>query len=357
MFGISIYLSNQSPNELEKYIKKMKKIGCKSIFTSLHIPEDDHSLYRERLKHLGNLASLYGMELFADVSPKSLQYLGFNWKNADKLTAWGITGLRVDYGVGDEVVAELSRKMPIALNASTLTKESLLKLKAHGLQVSAVEAWHNYYPRPETGLDEQDFSIKNQLLQQEGIRIMAFIPGDNKKRGPLFQGLPTLEIHRNLTTFASFLDLKQRFEIDKIIVGDHSISEASYEQFKSYFEDEVILLRAFSYIKDKQLLSRLASIQSNRIDMARDVIRSAESRLMGNPGEKRVEPNQTIERLLGSITMDNIHYGRYQGEIQITKRVLPADEKVNVLGRVIEEDLPLLDKIKGGTKFSIKWVN
>lgn len=355
MFGISVYLSNQSPSELEVYIEKMDKIGCKSIFTSLHIPEDDHSLYRDRLKHLGTLAKKFDMELFADVSPKSLQYLGFNWENASQLTDWGLTGIRVDYGISEEVIAKLSNKMKIALNASTLTEDSLAKLKKHGLQVSSVEAWHNYYPRPETALDIVDFSLKNQWLSYEGIRVMAFIPGDGKRRGPLFQGLPTLEAHRNLTTFASYLDLKQAPGVDKIIIGDPSISKASYEQFRACFVDGVILLRAESYMKDEELLARFSSVQTNRVDAARDVIRSAESRLMASPDTTEIAASNTIERSLGSITIDNCRYGRYQGEIQITKKDLPADEKVNVVGRIIEEDRPLLLNIKGGVKFKILW--
>lgn len=47
---------------------------------------------------------------------------------------------------------------------------------------------------------------------------------------------------------------------------------------------------------------------------------------------------------------------RYQGEIQIALADLPADERVNVLGKVIDDDLPLLPWIKGNQKFRIKWV-
>ena len=63
----------------------MSNLGCKGIFTSLHIPEDDPSLYATRLKELGSLAKQYKMELVADISPKSLAYLGVTWEKAEKL--------------------------------------------------------------------------------------------------------------------------------------------------------------------------------------------------------------------------------------------------------------------------------
>ena len=44
-------------------------------------------------------------------------------------------------------------------------------------------------------------------------------------------------------------------------------------------------------------------------------------------------------------------YGRYQGELQIVKKPLLADERVNVIGKVSENSIKLLDFIKEGTKF------
>ncbi|WP_077619995.1 DUF871 domain-containing protein [Bacillus sinesaloumensis] len=355
MLGISMYLNEEITEQRELYIKKMSEIGFKSIFTSLHIPEDDPSLYTDRLKVLGSLARKYNMELFADISPKSLQYLGYTWENAEYLQDWGLSGVRVDYGVSEEVIANLSKKMKIALNASTLTIEGISKLKEYGIQLSSVEAWHNFYPRPETGLDLEEFNLRNQWLKAEGIKVMAFIPGDGEKRGPLFKGLPTIEDHRELSAFAAYLDFLKNPFVDKVLIGDPTISEWSEKQFES-LKEGVIELRAKSVTTDKKILERINCVLSNRQDAARDVIRAAESRLYGLIGDFPVKAENTVERPTGSITVDNSDYGRYQGEVQITKRNLPIDTKVNVIGKVIDEDLPLLANISGGTKFRLHWV-
>ncbi|NWN95854.1 MAG: DUF871 family protein, partial [Bacillus sp. (in: Bacteria)] len=52
-------------------------------------------------------------------------------------------------------------------------------------------------------------------------------------------------------------------------------------------------------------------------------------------------------------TLDNNLYARYKGELQITKRNLPADAKVNVIGQIAGRDLPLLDFIGSGTQFKM----
>jgi len=354
MLGISIYLNEPLSEEQKDYIHIMSILGCKSIFTSLHIPEDDPSHYASRLKELASLAKKYNMELFADISPKSLTYLGVTWNDAEKLKEWGLTGLRVDYGVSDVIIANLSKKMKIALNASTITEENIYRLKEHGFVPSSVEAWHNFYPRPETGLDTEEFYQRNEWLKSEGLTVMAFIPGDGRSRGPLFEGLPTIEDHRSISTFAAYLDFYFHPLVDKIFIGDPTISESSAKQLE-YFMKETIYLRAIRFTDDQKLINRLKNVQTNRADAARDVIRSAESRLYGLIGDFPVKPYNTINRSVGSITVDNCLYGRYQGEIQITKRSLKADPKVNVIGQVVHEDLPLLNHIRGGTKFIIEW--
>ena len=355
MLGISVYLGSESIKEFEPYIQKVHKIGFLSIFTSLHIPEDDPSLYKERLQELGALASKYEMELMADISPKSLDHLGFTWDNVEGLLEWGVTGLRVDYGIDDKIIAQISTKMKVALNASTLTKEGLARMKDAGLRTKAVEAWHNFYPRPETGLDATEFIEINRWLRDEGLTVMAFIPGDGKRRGPLFEGLPTLEDHRDLSPFAAYLDLMKNGFVDKILVGDIELDEKSLEQFSS-FKNGTYLLHAEAAENDKSLLDILETTQTNRWDSARDCVRSMESREYGLIGTRPVVSFNTIERVAGSITVDNEKYGRYQGEIQITKRNLSADEKVNVVGRVIEQDISLLHYIRGGDKFQVAWI-
>lgn len=354
LLGISIYLS-QTIEQQKAYIKMMREHGFTSIFTSLHIPEDDHSNYGDQLKKLANLAKELDMELMADISPDSLKTLGYNWKNAEGLRDIGLTGLRIDYGVDEQTIIDLSKKMKIAINASTIPFDSLKRMKKNGLVVESVEAWHNFYPRPETGLGLTHFIEQNKKLKAEGITVMAFIPGDESLRGPLFMKLPTLEKHRHESPFAAFLEMRHDAFVDKILIGDHSIRSESLAQFKDY-KQGVITLRAIPSRHISQSVDKVAGIHTNRADFARDCIRSVESRHYAAIGEDGLQPENCVERLVGSITIDNTKYLRYQGEIQITVNDLPADEKVNVLGRVIDADRPLLNRIKGNKRFKIEWI-
>lgn len=346
MKGLSIYLNEPITDETNEWLQRMRTVGFTSLFTSLHIPEDDSSLYVERLQALGRVAKTLGYELVADIAPASLATLGKTWETAATLTDWGVTGLRLDYGISPRQIATLSNQMMVALNASTLTADELTEMKAHGLQLERTEAWHNFYPRPETGLDRTWFDEKNAWLQAQGLRVQAFIPGDGTLRGPLFETLPTLEDHRGVAPFASYLDLIAT--VDRILVGDPRLTEATIRQFEAE-QDGVIVLRAFANGRQEQ-----RDTETNRFDPARDVIRSVESRM--SPSTIDLTPQDPSARPLGTITIDNERYGRYAGEVQITKCDLSADERINVLGRVIAEDRPLVALLGPGSKFRIDWV-
>lgn len=358
MLGISIYLGNKKVAEQEAYIREMHENGFRSIFTSLHIPEDDSSRYKEQLKALGKLALQLDMELMADISPATLKVLGFDFCHAEQLLNWGLTGLRIDYGVPEATIVALSNKMKIALNASTITKEALQRLKENGLNTDAVEVWHNFYPRPETGMDLHDFIEKNKWLKEAGLTVMAFIPGDEELRGPLYQTLPTLERHRKSSPFAGFMELNKRTYVDKILIGDIGVCITTLNQFNVYLDDDEILLHAVpEEAIDQTMLKRVSGFHKNRPDSARDCFRSVESRQFASIGAGDIQPRHCVERPTGTITIDNKSYLRYQGEMQITKKDLPADEKVNVIGRVIPEDRSLLQWIKGDQKIQIQWIN
>ena len=139
-------------------------------FTSLHIPEDDPNTYKELIQILGKQALENEMELMVDVSPKSLHHLGMTYENAEELVEWGITGLRMDYGITPKEIARVSHKMKVALNASTITDSFWKELITEKIRVENVEAWHNFYPRPETGLAKSFLQKQNEYLHACGIK-------------------------------------------------------------------------------------------------------------------------------------------------------------------------------------------
>lgn len=240
------------------------------------------------------------------------------------------------------MIAKLSKEMPVVLNASTITQDDIDNLKYSNANFEKLTAGHNFYPRPETGLEAHWMHEKNKWLHKYDLKTAAFIAGNGKLRGPIFAGLPTLEKQRYENPLAAILELK-RYDCDYIFVGDPQLTRDAIETIINYEKENAITLHL-----DTDIPELFENEWHNRPDVARDVVRLQESR------EKRLLPTEPQDNIYarpkGSVTIDNNLYQRYEGEIQITKRDLPCDQKVNVLGQVKTYDLALLDYISSNTR-------
>lgn len=327
MIGISFYLNDPLA---EDRIELAGKRGVKRAFTSLHIPEESGNL-ANRAKKLLQAAKEAGIEVYADVSARTPAHLGL--ESLSSLKSLGVSGLRLDDFFANETILNLSKEFKLALNASIMFEEDIRDLLEGGLEPSQLLAWHNFYPRCETGLAESFFQSQNELFRRYGIPISAYIPGDGEKRGPLFEGLPTLEAHREADPYRAALELFHS-GVDDVYIGDPEVSEELLSRLMELDRFGRVSLRVEGFQEGEFRL---------RPDFSRDVLRFMDTR-----SSDPVVALNTTARPIGSITMDNDRYGRYRGEVQITLHDLPADERVNVAGRIVEADLPLLSLLQPG---------
>ncbi len=344
-----MFLGQEITKDTISYIEQLSKTGFTGVFSSLHIPEDDAAQYLDRLKILGAATKKNKLSLMIDTSANALEKAGLSFQNVKLIKELGITGLRMDYGIDNVTIAQLSHELTVGLNASTISKQDLNELKENKADFTNMELWHNYYPRPETGLDRESFKQKNSSLRVLGLKVVAFVPGDEKFRGPLFKGLPTLEEHRGGHPLAGAIDLLENAEVDEVYIGDEGISEKAIQQFYHYQKENQISLNVRPINKD--YISLILGDHVNRMDDARDVLRSRDARSKQTPAIKAAA---AIERAIGSVTLDNELYGRYMGEIQVTKRDLAKDKKVNVIAKVVQDDLDLIGLIKPGQTFHLQ---
>lgn len=353
MFGISVFLSEPITDKTKEYISLAKQMGAKGIFSSIHIPENDASLYKDRLTSLANISKELGLNLMVDISEDALQKAGFSFENLSQLKNIGVTGLRMDYGISADIISKASKEMTIALNASTLTQDFINELKQHNANMSAFEMWHNYYPREDTGLDNDFFLKTNKFLKDEGFKVVAFIPGDKILRGPIFKGLPTLEDHRQTSTYFSFIDMSSNYLVDSVYIGDPEISLETFKKINEWLNNKTICLDCNIIETNQEIKNFIMCLHINRPDFSKKVIRSANARFFKPPF---ITPKNNVERKIGSVTIDNTNYGRYMGEVQICKEDLPSDTRVNVVANIIKEDLPLLSLIKANAKYKLNEV-
>ena len=352
--GISLYpgLDNTLEENLQ-LLSVAAACGIRRVFTSLHIPETNTDVLKRELAEILAAARKYDMEIISDISPRTLSMLDMPEFDLAAFQKLGIATLRLDYGYTAGQIAELSHNdlgISLQLNASTITEKILADLQAAGTDFSHVDALHNFYPRRGTGISEDILRRKTKMLHQAGIKVGAFVPSQGKQRGPLFEGLPTMETHRLWHTDRAARHMAA-LGIDSVFLSD-SLPLPDELQIVGQLPGDEVVLRAQLFTDDAVQQELLRHTFTAREDEARDAIRAQESRGLL---KDTVEPENNKERRRGAITIDNKEYLRYMGELEIIKKSQPADKRVNVVGRVSECELFMLKYITPGRKFSFQF--
>lgn len=334
--GFAVYVSTfeQQKPMLERF--KGKNFP---IFTSLHIGEEMSDTYVHDVEKMCQWLHENDFYILADVSPYTLER--FDESSLSSLVKrLHIDNLRLDFGFNVQDLKEELKNIEVTYNASTLLSGEV-EIEAGNLYM------HNFYPRPETGLDPEFFIQLNQKIQEQKGQTLAFISGDELKRGPIHEGLPTLEHHRFAAPYAQYIDLTRKYKIDKVYLGDLLLSEEQQRLILKDAEDGILRLPVKLPAEHQDLYEQKFTV---RIDSPKTLARVQESREFAQQG-KIIEPTNTTERKRGSITIDNKNYQRYSGEIQITKDDYPADKRINVMGQLEEKYLLLLDHLTNGESF------
>lgn len=353
--GISIYLGlDNTFEENINLIQTASKLGIKRMFTSLHIPETNAEALQKELTSILQTAKSEEMEIISDISPNTLQMLGMKKLSFTLFKSWGIQTLRMDFGYGAKEIAKFTNNekgIRIQLNASTITTKLLAELARNGANLRNIDALHNFYPRTGTGLSEELFLQKNELLRSWGIRIGAFSASRQRKRSPLHDGLPTLEAHRTLDVSLTARHLAA-LGTNSVFIGDPLPSGEELAALASATSD-VLTLKARLLTKDPTSRKLLNHIFTSRVDEARDAIRANESRTLISGV---IPAENTVDRPYGAITLDNKAYLRYMGELQIIRTPHPPDTRVNVIAQIPPEEQILLSCLSPGKKFTFQFI-
>ncbi|WP_125605374.1 MupG family TIM beta-alpha barrel fold protein [Lapidilactobacillus bayanensis] len=330
MIGVSLYFTDYKLD----YLKEAIRLGVKAVFTTIVMPEEsyDGSEFKQRLHDFLELANEHNIEVITDISERIYDKLGI--KSIFELKNLGFSSVRVDSGFGSaDEIKELADQFQVYLNGSHLKEETLASYQSIGTDMSHISVMHNFYPRVNTGLREDMFNRVNRMFKRYGCRIVAFIPGDKNFRNPVFMGLPTLEKHRGINPYAAYLELKY-LNVDDVFIGD---TEADYNTLSLILksnESKVTELSAYLLPKYRYLYDQVLDV---RDDLSPDVLRI---RKIDN---RQIEPNHLLNRLAGSITIDNKLGNRYEGEINLIKHELPMENSVNVIGHIDPELIYVLD--------------
>ena len=355
--AIAIYPSKEEKylNKCEEYIKLASANGFNEVFSSMHIPEIDLSSQVIFCNELSNICREYDMDLIVDVGGNAIKQILNTLELRNILKNTKIDFIRLDYGYNHEEVSTLKdviNNKGFIINASIYDyEESKIEVEFIRSIHSQVRACHNFYPRVESGIDDEHAYVQREIFRSLNVPIYYCIPNIDNPRGPIYQGLPTIENHRYERIDKVYEELVYKYCADGILLADNFYSE---EKFKAI--NNVIINNPIE-IKVKTINNLYDDIvyktHTFRYDSNNNYLRSKTSRQMAEFA-KSIEPENCIARTRGSITIDNKKYERYSGELQVVLHDNIQDDRVNVVGYIEEKDLDKLLYYKNG--FTYKFV-
>ncbi|MDR1265259.1 MAG: MupG family TIM beta-alpha barrel fold protein [Propionibacteriaceae bacterium] len=306
------------------------------VFTSLHLPESQG--LRQWGEQLADWHARHGLSFCADLSPRTLDELGIGLGDIGLLRDWGVTVARIDFGFEAADIRRIAAAgLQLAVNAST-ADAALLDALADVRPVG----WHNYYPRPETGISVEFFQRQNDLFSARGLELYSFIPGEVSFRAPLGLGLPTLEGQRHLNAYLNYVQLKALCPSTQVVCAEGIILDQHADWIKLLERNDRLTLPLTN--PDESVAGLFARGWRIRVEQTDYSWRLEDTRSQLVPARRL----NAASRHRGSLQMDLPALGRYQGEIHIMRRDLPltfAQARVAEISRPYES---LTDHIRPG---------
>lgn len=357
--GISIYQEKSTEQEILNYIDRAAENGFSRIFSCLLSVEESREEIVKKFKATNEYAKKKGFEIIVDVSPAVFSKLGIGYNDLSFFKEIGADGLRLDMGfTGSEesLMTFNPEGLKIEINMSNNTRY-IDTIMDYVPKKENLIACHNFYPHNYSGLNFDHFIRCTENFTKYGLRTAAFITSQNEGTfgpWPVTDGLPTLELHRNLPVDVQAKHLIALGTINDIIISNCYPTDEELEALGSMRKDMVtfdVVLNENTPEVEKKIL--FEEMHFNRGDVSDNFLRSTQSRVKYK-GHNFALFNvpEIIKR--GDIIIESSEYGHYAGEVQIALSDMVNSGKSNVVGHIREEEVFILDFIKPWQKFSFK---
>ncbi len=355
--GISVYPQKASLEDNLHYIEKASSLGFNRLFVALLGVEASKEAILKDYAPITLRAKELGYEVSCDIWPDILNKVcgagSFGNYDLSFFKEIGISTLRLDMGFSEIEEAIFSKNQAginLELNMSFPIDHVGNLLKSGG-ERSRISGCHNYYPHRYTGLSLKFFEECNAIWEPYHLNTAAFISTQSTEKSgpwPICDGLPTLEIHRDLPIEVQLKHYIAMGFIDDVYIGDSFASEQEMKRL-SELDKNTLSFRA-NLVDDIEGLEKILAMKFSRRPDSNDfMIRTLESRFLLSRND--IPPFNTIDIKRGDILLENNDYGQYKGEIQIALKPMRNSGRTNVIGHLSPDEDFLLDYVKPGQEF------
>ncbi|EGP5622060.1 TPA: DUF871 domain-containing protein, partial [Enterococcus faecium] len=344
--GISIYPERSTFEKDKAYLDLAHKYGYKRVFTSLLQINDDKEKVLSEFKEVVDYANSLGMEVMVDINPALFEQLEISYDDLSFFHKMGAYGVRLDIGFTGAEEAKMTRnpfgiKIEINMSSGTNYVDNIM---SYSPNTDNLLGSHNFYPHRYSGLGYEHFVFCSEKFRKYNLNTMAFVNSQSAEFGPwpTQDGLCTLEDHRDLEIATQVKHLILTGLIDDISIGNAYASEEELKEMAEAFNADYPTLKVDTEegITENERICLFDNLHSYRGDRSEYILRSTMTRVYYK--DKDFPPHNTRDMHHGDVLIDNEGYGQYKGETQIALKDMKNDGRVNVVGRISDDELFLL---------------
>lgn len=356
--GISVYPERASKEACYAYMRLAGKYGFQRVFTCLLSVEESREKIVDEFTEFCRAAHESGLAVSVDTNPEVFRRLGATPLDLAVFARMGVDIIRLDGHFGEFEDIQITRNpygILIEYNASCTMALDLMIEK--GADRNNMCICSNFYPQRNTGMGLKRYRELNSRYQPLGLANAAFVTSREKNtHGPweVYDGLPTLEIHRDLPIDLQLRHLNALGFCSDFMIGNAFASEG---ELKSMAETDLsrlsIKVDAAEGISgiEKEIIT--CDIHASRDDCNELVVRSSFPRVKYKEESIAPRENQKAVFTKGDVVIVNDNLKHYAGELMIVLDEIKAADVYNYAGHINENEQLILDCIRPAHGFTL----
>lgn len=380
--GVSLYPEQEKLEDIEKYLAMASKYGFTKVFTSLFSVEGTREEIIEYFKSFTTIAHRYGMKVSGDSNGDFFARMGATETDLSVFKEMGIDIIRMDFSFRDERDATLiNNKEGIGIEMSTGFIDVIEKALLNGADPKNISTCHNFYPERYSAPSLESINKTNEYWKAKGIPVAIFISSQEKGTHgpwPVSAGLPTIEEHRYLPLEVQVKHCLALKNVDEILIGNAYADEAEFQAVAKVVEKAFIdipynaeagmlanllphghLTRIPFHIHVQEGISeterKLVFDYPSHCDMGdclNYVLRSRWTRFGNKNVSIPCRPCDQTHYTRGDVVIVNDNLAHYRGEVQIVLKDMEVDGERNLIGRIDEKEIVILDHMGANDLFT-----
>ena len=349
--GISVYPEHTTKEKTYEYMRKAGALGYRRVFTCfLSVTESREETIRN-FREFCSVAHEAGLTVSADTNPEVFEKLGATPRNLSVFKEIGLDIVRLDghFSEADDIaITRNPYGIRIEYNASGAV--DINQLIEGGADAENMCACSNFYPQRHTGMTLPRYLELASRYKKHGLRIASFVGSQAENTfgpWPVFDGLVTLEMHRDLPIDLQARHLNAIGMCQDIMIGN---CFASDEELKALtdtdFSKICLKAKAEADISDTEREIMTWNRHAQREDGNDIIVRSTWPRVVFKG--RSIPPRKRQDRMVhrGDILIVNDLLEHYRGELWIVREEFEAEDCYNLAGHLEDHEEILLDWIR-----------